>query len=275
MTAVTPIHRTRSTISTVPLDDIIIDLDVQRQEGTDQRRVDQMAANFDPDALGLFILSQRADGTLACLDGMHRRAAALAAGHKQFVDARIFTGLSKAEEAALFLLYNNKKDPSAISRFKARTIKGDRVAVAIDRIVHEYGWKISTLKNDPGVLAAVEAAERVYRTGAKALPDGDYPEVLARTLNLITAAWGHDPVGTHGAVLEGIGQLYARFGDAVDTPKLIRDLQGTTPRPLIGEAKTLRDLQGGTIAAALAKRLTGIHNSRKRSNLLPEWVWVR
>ncbi|HLR96474.1 MAG TPA: DUF6551 family protein [Jiangellaceae bacterium] len=273
--AISPINVQRSTVRTVSLDDITIDPKVQRQEGVDQRRVDKMAANFQPDALGLFILSQRPNGTLVCLDGMHRRAAALAAGWNQYVDARVFTGLTIADEAALFLLYNDKKDPSAISRFNARVLAGDEVAVEVNSIILKHGWRVSPEKTKPGALAAIDATERVYRSGSRTLAEGLHPLVLDRTLGLITGAWGHDPVGTHSSIIEGVGQLYGRFGDAIDTSKLVRELQDTSPRPLIGRAKSLRDIQKGTVPAAMAKLLVGLHNSKKRTNLLPEWVWVR
>jgi hypothetical protein len=52
-------------------------------------------------------------------------------------------------------------------------------------------------------------------------------------------------------------------------------LADTRPGVLIGRSKALRDLQGGTIAAAMAKTLVGLYNKRRRTNLLPEWVWVR
>ncbi len=65
----------------VSLDAITVDPRVQRTEGPDQRRVDKMASAFNPDALGVLILSERADGTLVCLDGMHRLLAARQAGH--------------------------------------------------------------------------------------------------------------------------------------------------------------------------------------------------
>lgn len=39
--------------------------------------------------------------------------------------------------------------------------------------------------------------------------------------------------------------------------------------------KVLRDVQGGTVPAALAKILAGMHNKKRRTNLLPEWVWIR
>jgi len=276
MTAVLKVQQSpaRSSIRSVALDKIVTDPRVQRQEGVDKRRVNKMAAQFDPDALGVLILSQRADGTLVCLDGDHRRAAARQAGWAQPVEARIFTGLSIAEEAALFLLYNDKKDPSAISRFGARVLAGDDVAIDISDIARRLGWKI-TQAADPGSLAAVDALERVYRTGAGTLTAGAYPAVTARTLATITEAWGHEAIAVQGPILSGVAQVYGRYGNAVDTSKLVREMQDTQPRVLVGRAKTLKDVQGGTVPAALAKILVGLHNSRRRTNLLPEWVWTR
>ena len=274
MSAVTHLPQ-RSTVRTVSLDDITIDPKVQRQEGVDQRRVDKMAANFQPDALGLFILSRRPNGVLVCLDGMHRRAAAIAAGWNQYVDARVFTGLTIAEEAALFLLYNDKKDPSAISRFKARVLAGDEVAVDMDRIITAHGWKVSNSKSDKGTLAAVEKAEQIYRNGAGTLPAGTHPHLLDNVLTVITAAWGHDPKGTTQTPLGGTAQLLGRFGKSIDFKKLIDAMQGNPPERISGKARMLQDIQGGTTQAAFAKVLVGLYNSKKRTNLLPEWVWVR
>lgn len=274
MSAVLNLPPTRSTIRGVPLDSVTVDPLVQRQEGVDQRRVNEMSAHFNADALGLLILSQRADGTLVCLDGMHRVTAARQSGWTEPVDARVFTGLTLAEEASLFLLYNKKKDPSAISRFTARVLAGDEVAVDISNIVHEYGWHIRQ-SADPGSLVAIDALESVYRNGAGTLTDEAHPVLAERVLSTLTDTWGHEPIAVHTVMLKGVAQLYGRYGSAVDTPKLVREMQGTQPRVLIGRAKTLKDVQGGTVPAALAKILVGLHNNRRRTNLLPDWVWVR
>jgi hypothetical protein len=264
----------RSTIRTVPLDKITIGR-TQRVEGVDQRRIDKMAATgFNPDALGLFILSERADGTLVCLDGMHRRALAQQAGYTGHVDAKVFTGLTLAEEAALFILYNDKKNVSAISKFAARVLAGDETAVEINNIVTRLGWTIR-ISSHPGSLPAVDALERVYRTGAGTVTAGAHPVLTERTLSTLTEAWGHDPLAVQNHMLSGVAQVYGRFGDAVDTVKLVREMQDTQPRVMVGRAKALQHIQGGTVPGALAKILVGMHNHRRRSNLLPEWVWTR
>lgn len=259
----------------VSIDSITIDPRVQREEGVDQHRVNDLVAAFNPDALGVVILSQRTDGTLVCLDGMHRTAASKQAGYTKPLDAIVHTDLSLAEEASLFLLYNNKKDPSAISKFKARIVTGDPVAVDMDRIIRERGWKVRPGASDPGVLTAIEKAEAVYRNGCRTLPEGAHPEMLNSVLTIITAAWEYDPKSVNQSMLAGVAQLLGRFGKSVDFKKLIDEMSGTRPTVLLGKARTLADVQGGTVPAAVAKILVAMHNNRRRTNLLPEWVWVR
>lgn len=259
---------------TVPADAITVDRRVQRAEGIDRARVAKMAADFKPGALGVLILSQREDGSLVILDGMHRHAASVQAGYTNWLDAIVYHGLSLADEAALFLAYNTKKDPSAVSRFKARVIMGDEVAVDIHRVLTKHGWSVA-LDAAPGHLAAIEAAESVYRTAAGAKPAGAYPEILDQTLAAIGAAWGLDRDGANGAIIKGVAQVIARFGEHLDFPRLGRILQGETPRNLVAKARVLHSLHRGTVNGALAATVVGAYNAKARTGRLPEWVWTR
>lgn len=262
------------TVRSVALDKIVVDPRVQRAEGLNRRHLDNIVAHFDPKALGTLVVSHRADGSYVILDGMHRLAAAMRVSWDGEVNSLVFDDLTIAEEASLFLLYNNKKDPTAISRFKARVVAQDEVAVAMDHIAYEHGWVIRQ-DSSAGSLAGVKALERVYRNGSGTLPDGAYPELTGQVLFTITEAWGHQPIAVHNAILGGVGQLYGRFESAVDTQKLIHEMEKIAPRELVGKAVALRDLQRGTVQAALAKLLVGLHNKSRRTNLLPEWVWTR
>jgi len=264
----------RKEIGTVNLADLMIDPEVQREEGADVRRVAAIARNFDPDALGVIIVSVRADGTKVVLDGMHRCGGAREARYKEPLDAILHYGLTREDEAALFLAYNNKKDPSAVSKFRARVVMGDPVAVEIAAILNRHGWEI-TSSNFSGAAHAATAIERAYTKGSGTLKIGTYPEVLDKTFGCLTAAWGHDETAAQQHIVEGLAQLFGRFGAGVDIDKLVREMEGTTPRRLAGQAKALRDAQGGTVPAALAKYLTSMHNRRKRVDLLPEWIWTR
>jgi hypothetical protein len=72
-----------------------------------------------------------------------------------------------------------------------------------------------------------------------------------------------------------VAQIYGRFESGVDTKKLVTEMAQTRPDVLIGKARALAAVQGGTVPAAMAKILAGMHNSRRRTNVLPEWVWIR
>jgi hypothetical protein len=252
----------------VSLDAVIVDQRVQRTEGPDQRRVDKMASMFNPDALGVLILSEREDGTLVCLDGMHRCLSARKAGHTALMEAKVFTGLTLAEEASLFLLYNDKKDPSAVSKFNTRVVAEDPVAQDIDRIIRSHGWRVAT-STHPGCINAINKAEDVYRTGAGSVANGVHPEILDRVLSIITAAWGHDQHGVHQAILAGMGQVIGRFGTKVDSDKMIAEIRGTRPETIIGSARSMAGVQRTSVSAALARDLARMHDNRRRKNLLP------
>lgn len=246
---------------------------LQRVEGVDRRRVDAMAADFRPNALGSITVSERADGTMVTLDGMHRCELCRKVGHEK-ISAHVYSGLSLEQEAELFYLLNQTKQPSAISRFLSRVTLGDPAAVEMADLVARHGWAIAP-GSEPGNLCSVEAMERVYRSASGALPKGTHPEVLDQTLAIITAAWDRDGASAQGHILEGVAQVLGRFGSQVDVEKLVAEMSDTRPAVLIGKAKALKDVQGGTVPGALAKILVNAHNKRRRTNLLPEWVWVR
>ena len=265
---------TQSNHKAVSLEELIIDPRVQRTEGVDGPRVNQMVANFNVLALGTITVSQRRDGSLVVLDGMHRVTAARQVGYQGLLNAEIISGLSIEQEAELFLLLNATKTPSAISKFLVRVVMGEAAALEMDAILRSHGWRVHPSTHD-GSLTAVTAIERIYANGGGTKANGIHGALLDRSLEVITAAWEHDYQGVNSNMLLAVAQLLGRFGPSVDTKKLVAEMTDTRPAILIGRAKTLRDAQGGTVPAALAKILAGLHNKKRRSNLLPEWVWIR
>lgn len=258
----------------VSLDDLTIDPRVQRHEGVDHRRVAEIAEKFNPLALGTITVSRRKDGSMVIIDGMHRTTGAKQAAYSKPVNADIIDGLTLAQEAELFLLLNATKTPSALSKFLVRAVRGEVDAVRMKDIIESHGWTVRPVAA-PGYLTAVTAVERVYRNGGGTVSEGAHPELLDRTLEILTAAWEHDQKAVDGHLLLGVAQLIGRFGAGVDTKKLVAEMQATRPGVVIGKAKALRDIQGGTVPAAVAKILAGLHNHKRRTNTLPEWVWIR
>ena len=264
---------TKSTIKRISVDEI--HEDIQRLEGMDAKRVARYADSFNENALGVITVSQRNDGGIFVLDGRHRWAASRLAGHDKPIHARVISGLTRAAEADLFIALNDMKAVSAISKFHAAVIAEYPAEVEMNSIVEANGWKIS-LSGEDGHLSAVSALDRLYRGAAIGnVKQGPHPELTAKVVQIITNAWEWDRKSVDSPVLLGVGQLFARFGNQVDEVKLLKEMRETRPGTLIGKAKALRDVQGGTVPAAFAKVLVGMHNKKRRTNLLPEWVWTR
>lgn len=245
----------------VPVSALIVDPDLQR--GQDPRRVAKIETEFDEGALGVITVSQRANGAMHVVDGQHRVAAArLARGDDFKMTARVFVGLSTEEEARLFRLLNNTAKPSAVDLFRIRVLEGDPVAVEIDRILAKHGWRIM-LQTADGFFAATASAERVYRAD---------PTAVEHAISAVTRAWGKDRAAVDGRVFEGIGMLFARYGDLIDQQELVDRLSRSgTPGQLIGKARGLRELIGGTLTSALAEIVVEMYNSRRRTRALPAW----
>lgn len=258
----------------ITLDSLSIDPRVQRREGVQVARAQKMADAFDANALGALTVSKRSNGQLILLDGAHRAEACRLAGHSEPLHALVYTDLTLQQEAAMFALLNTFQAPSFVSRMLAKVVAGDPDATRIVNIIQSHGWNIGFSSED-GSFAALAAAERVYKNAVGALPAGPHPEVLDRAVATMTSAWRHDRESAHQMILLGLGQLFGRFGDLIDIASLSTRLSQERPNALIGYARVLQGVQGGTTSAAMAKVIAGIYNKKRRTHLLPEWVWTR
>src|SRR5690606_9860472 len=227
----------------ITVSSLIVDPELQRN--LDQRRVNKIAEELDMDAIGGITVSHRPNGSYHFVDGQHRVAAVrIAKGDYEKVMCRVFIGLTTEEEARLFRLLNNTTKPQAIDLFRVRVIEGDEAAVRIADIVAGHGWRIEQ-QSLSGCFSAVAAAERVYRLD---------PVALERTIATVTRAWGHDPSSVDGRIVEGIGLVYARYSTAVDSGDMTDRLSRTfTANALLGRARALRDIIGGTVPRAVAE----------------------
>jgi hypothetical protein len=250
----------------VPLNLLIIDSRVQRP--LDQRKADKIAADLNLDAIGLICLSHRDDGAYSIIDGQHRVAGLRIAGFADdAVDCEVFRGLTLADEAAMFRLRNNRSAVQRVDLFRVRVIEGDPDATAVHDLLARHGWTVEINTAD-GKIAAIAALEHVYSLDKT----GD-PTAAERTIVTITAAWGHASSGVEAPIIAGLGALYLRYADAVESASVI-DRLGRYPggaKALVGKAKGLRELIGGKVGSAVAEIVVEEYNRRRRTSGLPPW----
>lgn len=241
----------------------------------DQRRAEFYAANFDPDLVNVVTLSRRTNGKCAIIDGQNRVEALRILGwNGQKMEADVFRGLTKAEEAKIFLGLANTRNHGHADRFIARITKGDPVAVAIKKCVEAAGYVIDRAGRD-GVISATKALEDVYLGRGQKVRSHN-PGALDNTILVITAAWGRTRKAVTGQVIQGIGGFFLRYESAIDRERVVRALRGVVGGPvgLIQRGKGKQELHGGTVAYGIGHFITDQYNkglasrSRKR---LPNW----
>jgi hypothetical protein len=249
-----------------------IDLKVQRE--LNEKKAQEIADDFEPEALGLLIASKRADGHTYLIDGATRVSAARKISYEELMATRLFEGLSIREEAELFLRYNKTRAVQAIDRFKVRVTMEEPAAVNINNVLKAFNLHVDWANNASlGVISAISTLEKVY-AGCGVRDEGEYPELLYKVIKTLVDAYGSngDRMTYSKVMLEGLGIFIASFGSRIDQERLVRVLQETSPRQLAVQTRTLRDAKarGGSLGKNAADTIHQIYNHRNR-NKLPDF----
>jgi hypothetical protein len=236
--------------------------------------VAQRKNTFDVSKLGVPVISERADGTRIWLDGQNRGALLTLVGWgDQAIECKVFRGLTVKQEAELFLALNDNRRVGAIYRFLARVTAGDPDAVAISDIVRGAGWRIGD-QSGADTITAVAALEKVYQGDQRDQVEGVAPGwALQRTLATMTQAWGFKSDTANGEIIKGIGALFNRYLDGIDTIVLVKKLATypAGPAGLLGDARGRRQYQGGSVASCVSESVVDLYNKNRRSRVLETW----
>jgi hypothetical protein len=260
-----------SAVQWLAIEDLRIDPEAQRDLRVSW--VKQHVQKFDADQLGYIVVNIRRDGHHYVIDGQHRVELLRAVGWgDQKVSCEVFTGLSQKEEAALFLSRNDRLAVRTFDKFRVRITAGEPVATDINRIVLAASLSLAQATTGSGHVSAVTALERIYRGGGIAgAKDG--ASVLARTLRTIEQAWGRESTNFEGQVIEGVGLTLTRYGTKLEQAGLVSKLSkiGGGAAGLIGKARGMRDMRGGTVAYCIAGLIVERYNRGRRGGKLDGW----
>lgn len=238
------------------------------QRPLDAKRAARIAADFDPDLLGIPVVMVR-DGAYWILDGQHRiEALRLLGWSEQMVQCEVLDGITDARAAKLFGGRNDDVSLQALPRFTAAVVAGEADAVAVNEIVESVGLRVA-IAHDDGV-AAVKALMGVYRPRSGKATNGD---ALRNTLEIIKASWGASRETMQAPLISGLGMVFTRHNGGVDKnvmrQKLARYPGGASG--LIGDARGVRQVFGGSLPHAVATIAVSEYNKSKRTQRLPDW----
>lgn len=251
----------KSVIATRKVGELWVDPNVQRV--LRKARVEKMAADFHPEALGVLTTSHRTIGRIHIIDGQHRYRAAEAAGYEGLFQTVEYHGLTVPQEAALFRQLNTTEKVSRVDQFQLSCVEQNPDALRLLGYLTDHGWSVATSATE-NTLGAIAALERVYALA---------PEAADGTLAVLTAAYGHQPAAVQGSLIEGLGRMLAKYGRDVDLNDLAKRLASVPggPNGLVGNARGQALTRTGNLSTQVARVITNVYNQRRRTTAVPDW----
>jgi len=249
--------------------DLEMDRRVQR-DGLNLNKVEKMLREWIEEAVGIVTVSHRASGAHVIIDGQHRwEVKRRLTDNNGEILCRVFEGLTLQQEARMFLALNTTSQPSLLEKFKVRLTSEEPAAVEIDALVKAYEWKVTSTPGNSNINA-IGALERVYNLSLRKEME---PNLVHLVIMAVTRAWGHDKDAVQAAMLDGLGNVFAHYGDRINFDVLVHALKGVKggPGTLHTEASQYAKLRKGTVASAVSELVVNQYNKGRRTTSLPDW----
>jgi hypothetical protein len=237
------------------------------QRGLKSTRVHKMLFDdegheiFDPEQLGYPTLSYR-DGVYYICDGQHRIAA-----YKEWdkdwetqqMQCQVYEGLTRQEEAQIFLRLNNTLTVTPMAKFKVALTAQQEPETSINQVVTQHHLKIGLAVGQlkcPGTLLTIWA-----RGGAP---------LLGKSLRIAYDAFGE--FGLDSWVLDGVSAVCMRYKglDEVEATRRLRQMAGGY-NALMTRATQYQHQQGRKKGDAVAGSIVTTLNAGSKGMKLPPW----
>lgn len=215
--------------------------------------------------LGTFTVSFR-DGFYWLIDGQHRFWALreyFGEGWEEWeIEAFAYFGLTEAQEAEKFLIFNNNLAVDAYSKFKIGVAAELPIPTDINRVVLSLGLKVARYKA-PGSVASVGSITKVY--------DRMGPSGLAHTLAIVRDAFSM--TGFEQPIIMGTSLFWARYEGQVDQDELVKSLSRTPNgyKGIMTRAKLWQERVDQPLDQCVAASISDIYSTGRRAKGLGSW----
>lgn len=248
----------KHTTDWLPFRALTVDLSYQRDPLISH--VKRLHEGYDERKLGVLTVSIR-DGKAYVVDGNHRRLAALEGGRgDQKALCEVFRGLTRDEEAALFLARNDAKKIKPTDRYKAGLVAGDPICVGVRDTLAEHGLVVRPGGSD-GCVQCVSEVLKLYERD---------PALLDEVCAVLVESWGTRAAALERIPVASMGVVLGRFNGEVDRGALAKKLAKYRggPAALAGDARGLHDYKPISVVRAAAEIIVDTYNRGRRSGQL-------
>lgn len=241
--------------------------DERAQRTLDPKRVKEIADNFSHESLGIPAVSSREDGTMVWIDGQTRGAALCAKGlGTKPIPCQVYSGLTLAEEAALFRRLNNTKAITSADLFRIAVTEGDPIAVASEKALRLAGWSMA--QGRPNTMRALNTVYTCWERDEQA---------TRRALVTLAQAWGPTTISGNLVFVRGMWMFAYRYGAPemeIDFDKLAAKLarQRGGAKIFLAEVRANADTRRISKPDGFADVVTNVWNKGQRSRVLPTWA---
>jgi len=259
-------------VTTLAVDDLKLHPSYGRH--SNQKRLKKLRANWSPVAIGTITVSKRANGSLVVIDGNHRITVARDEHTPHFVTAKVFTGLSLPDEAALYFANNDALPQGAKDLFRAELAFGDPLALAIAQQVRDAGFVLEHDEDVRGHRSRNSSVRCIRSLQGIAVRYG--PSHLYPTLRFFFEAFGSDAKSIRDYSVAAVANFLWAYRGQIDQEHLIFRASGEGYKVLQGQANSERIASDVTMTIAYIRVLTRLYNSGLRGvkRLVP-WEQVQ
>ena len=244
-------------VKKLELKELFVDAKVQR--GIAKTSLNKKIKEFDINAVGVLIVSQRKDGNYYILDGQHRWFAAKE-NNIEKLDCEVHINLTEKEEAELFLKYNQDRvSTKSIDHFNIEVKAGVEISVDIYNILNEIGLNVSRRG-----IQSPKALKQVYKCYGE--------EILRKTLIFINEVWGIE--GMKAPCIIGAANFIKLGGPFIEIEKFIKTLKkGKTKvfETIKLTADKFKVAQHYSSAEAYCQTLIGLYNKMVKDRT--KWIY--
>ena len=250
-------------LCTLKLDELRIDPSYGRTPVA--ARVRRMTETWSEPAAGVLMVSHRFQdgGSFYLLDGGHRCAAAKAVGYTQFLCC-VYEHLTVAMESDIWTLCNtDRRNPTAMQRYKAALVAGDPDAIGITAAAKKAQCTVPIIspggQRHPSILMAHGAMLKIYKELG--------PAHLIKAIEVCREAWPDDRDGTAASMIAGVSNFLGKYPE-VNQHTLAQKLRLTRPALILGDAAALSRTFKGSRNVLVARFILDLYNKSRKTQRL-------
>jgi hypothetical protein len=260
----TKLSKSEQVVKWIPVKNICV-VWAHAQRGFDERAAARIAAEFDADAFGVIqVTLPNGEGFFHCVDGQTRVGAVRSMwGENEQVPCNVINAKDPARAADIFSKMNSVRTrPNVIERFNVAVTAGYEVEVGVNKLLHGLGYRVCKAEGI-GVMRAVGTCVSLYKSMG--------PSILKDALLVIQGTWGKDQGATDASIIRGYAMFLAQHAHQIDKQRLVDTVKKEhTPGQLLTNARNIREVFRGSLAANILRSLVEIYNRGLRKGRIEE-----